>query len=307
LFDETWLARHNSALGTRIAFLNDVNGFTVLQVFPWKTELSAGIDAEAFAKSHLIQPDLFLRIRPGKMNVVTAKLTMAGIHYNEIANNCLSLLNNSQIDKVITLNEEAVVQDYSSQQIASFLRFVQPATGNLQPATDIWDCCAASGGKSILAYDTFKNISLTVSDIRASIINNLKHRFAEAGIKNYKSFVADLSDSRFTIDDSRYDLVICDVPCSGSGTWGRTPEQLYFFTSDKINHYTSLQQKISQKVLPYVKQAGYFLYITCSIFAAENETMVGFIQQRGFTLVNSAVLTGYDKRADTMFAALFKK
>ncbi len=307
LFDETWLANHSSILDTRITFLKEVSGFDVLQIFPWHTNLNAGIDAEAFAKSHLIQPDLFLRLRPRKKDIVASKLTAAGIPYTEINESCLSLPNNSQVDKIITLNEEAVVQDYSSQQIASFLRSVQLETENYKLETRIWDCCAASGGKSILAYDTFKNINLTVSDIRASIINNLKTRFAEAGMKNYKSFVADLSLTPSTLNLTPFELIICDAPCSGSGTWGRTPEQLHFFTADKITYYTALQQKITQNVLPCVKQSGYFLYITCSVFAAENETMADIIKQRGFTLVKSAVLTGYDKKADTMFAALFKK
>jgi 16S rRNA (cytosine967-C5)-methyltransferase len=46
----------------------------------------------------------------------------------------------------------------------------------------VWDCCAASGGKSILVKDTLNSIQLTVSDIRQSILNNLQQRFAVAGI-----------------------------------------------------------------------------------------------------------------------------
>jgi len=321
LYDEIWLEQHNPALNARIAFLHEIHSFAVQQIFPWQADFSDEIDAEAFAISHLTQPNLFLRVRPDKKETVIQKLQSANIQFQQIGENGLVLANNSQADKTITLNKEAVVQDYSSQQISSFFQYIQLETVQMDPLgknrkLDIWDCCAASGGKSIMAYDIFKNITLTVSDVRTSIIHNLRQRFAEAGIKNYTSLVADLSNSPFTTDPapilgsgrhSPYDLIICDAPCTGSGTWGRTPEQLYFFTQDKIRNYSTLQRKIVQTTLPYTKKDGYFLYITCSIFSDENEAAVDLIQQQGFTLVKKAVLAGYDKKADTMFAALLKK
>ena len=62
-----------------------------------------------------------------------------------------------------------------------------------------WDCCAASGGKSILLKDKFPRVQLTVSDIRETILRNLRQRFQRAGIKDYHAFVADLSKPSFLI------------------------------------------------------------------------------------------------------------
>ena len=166
-----------------------------------------------------------------------------------------------------------MVQDYSSQRIAEFLKL----TTNNHPPTTVWDCCAASGGKAILAVDTLPRIQLTVSDVRASIIHNLKERFKEAGIRHYQSFIADLTTQYHS--SKQYDLVICDVPCSGSGTWGRTPEQLYFITTEKIEYYASLQKSIVSNVAKAVKKGGYLLYITCSVYKKENEEVVEFIKQ----------------------------
>lgn len=306
LFDETWMKSHTSLLRKRVAFVQTVHPFEVADIFPWLPVASEGLDAEAFALAHLVQPDLFLRIRPGKKAAVIEKLHQQDISFKQLAENTIALPNASKIDSVIALNKDAVVQDDSSQQIAQLFPLIQHSSKQL---LSVWDCCAASGGKSLLAYDNIKNIALTASDIRTSIIHNLQQRFSEAGIKDYRTFVADLTsqqDLQSAICNLKYLLVLCDAPCSGSGTWGRTPEQLYFFTDDKINHYSSLQQSIVRAIIPHVQKDGYLLYITCSVLKQENEAVVNTIRQQGLQLVKQQLFTGYFTKADTMFGALFK-
>ena len=137
----------------------------------------------------------------------------------------------------------------------------------------------------------------------------LKKRFTEAGIRHYQSFVADVTNAtnlKKAIGLQQFDLIICDAPCSGSGTWGRTPEQLLYFKKNEIINYSNLQKKIAINAVPYLATKGYFLYITCSAFKKENENVVAFIlQQSNLKLVNQVLLKGYEDRADTMFAALF--
>ena len=280
--------------------------YSILNLFPFKEELSKGIETEQFVLSHLKQPDLFLRLRPGKEIIVKQKLEETGIRFDEITDTCIVLFNSSKIDDVIEFNKEAVVQDYSSQQVGSFFEDLKPQTLNLKFA--IWDCCAASGGKSIMLYDLDPTINLTVSDIRESILANLRKRFNEAGIKKYQSLVIDLTKPISNFNSQNFDLIICDAPCSGSGTWGRTPEQLCYFEKNRIDSYASLQQKIVSNVIPHVKPGGYLLYITCSVFKRENEEVVELIK-KGFNLhlIKMEVLKGYDKKADTMFAALLQK
>ena len=163
--------------------------------------------------------------------------------------------------------------------------------------------------------DCFGQMDLVVSDIRKSILENLKERFYKAGIKNYRSCLADLSVPASAanpkpniISSKLFDLILCDAPCTGSGTWCRTPESLYFFSQDKIADYAALQRKIISNTIPHLKKGGYFLYSTCSVFTAENEANVDFIQEQfQLTLIRQELFTGYPQQADTLFAALFKK
>jgi 16S rRNA (cytosine967-C5)-methyltransferase len=137
---------------------------------------------------------------------------------------------------------------------------------------------------------------------------NLGKRFAAAGIKEYTARVIDLAASPPTFPPFLFDLIICDAPCSGSGTWARTPEQLYFWKEENILHYTALQKKILTNIIPFIKPGGYLLYITCSVFRQENEEIVKDVE-KGFGLqpVKMEMLKGYDKKADTMFAALLTR
>jgi 16S rRNA (cytosine967-C5)-methyltransferase len=300
-----WNKKTEYTLEEKISLLN--YSCNVTDIFPWTNELSTAIDAGAFAASHLLQPDLFLRIRPGKKQPVLRKLQEHAISFTFCSQDCLSLANTTKVEDALEMNREVIVQDHSSQRIKEFLQAVKQETVNEIFPIDVWDCCAASGGKSILAVDILQYINLTVSDIRSSIILNLKKRFKEAGIKSYHSFVIDLTTQTINLQPLRFNLIICDAPCTGSGTWGRTPEQRYFFNKEKINYYNQLQKKIVTNTIPYLAQNGFYLYITCSVFKKENEEVVEFIQKNfSMQLVKQEVLIGYDKKADTMFAALFK-
>ena len=296
-----WNKKINSTLPGKIL----IAGIDVEAIFSFTDELSESIDINAFCASFLIQPKLFIRLRPGKQIIVKNKLTAAKIDFEEINNNCLALPNGTKLEEVVNLNREAVIQDMNSQKTGELITSV-----NSDTPPDVWDCCAASGGKSIMACDILSHINLMVSDIRQSILHNLQKRFKEAEIKDYNSFIADLTNYKNihkNLGDKKFDVIICDAPCSGSGTWSRTPEQLTFFNKDEITKYNNLQRSICTNTIPFLKKGGYFLYITCSVFKSENEDIVEFIKlQFLLTLVKMELLKGYEMKADTMFAALFR-
>jgi len=301
-FKPEWNKHIHFSLKEKISIIN--YQFSITDIFPWKKELSEGIDHEKFCESFLIQPYLFLRIRPGNEKTVLAKLSKQNISYKPIDEICIALNNSTKIDQLLNINEEVIVQDYNSQQTINFFQS-QTANSKLKTLT-VWDCCAGSGGKSIMLFDLNKNISITATDIRKSILINLEKRFKEAGISKYKSFVADLSSANRQLSTSSYDLIIADVPCSGSGTWSRTPEALFFFSEREIEKFNKLQKNIMGNVIPRLRKDGKLIYITCSVFKKENEEVVDFIRSTyQLKLKEMQVLKGYDKKADTMFAATF--
>jgi 16S rRNA (cytosine967-C5)-methyltransferase len=198
------------------------------------------------------------------------------------------------------------VQDRSSQQTGNVIVKSQNFADDYK--LQVWDCCAASGGKSIMLADLFEHISLTVSDIRESILQNLKQRFRTAGIQHYTSFISDLSRKQKDLPNAPFDMIVADVPCTGSGTWARTPEQLYFFQEKSLKSFADRQFAIASNCLQWLKPNGHLVYITCSVFASENEEVVQqLVENNLLMLVHDEYITGYLHGADSMYIAILKR
>ena len=278
-------------------------GINLYDVFPFQNEIGEDINKEKYAVSFLEQPLFFLRLRPRKEVMVLEKLTNHNIDFIEVTTSCISLPQGFKTDSFFVTDKEVVVQDRNSQLVFNYL---QRQDVYLKKDVEVWDCCAASGGKSILLYDILHgHVNLHVSDIRPNILNNLRSRFKEAGIKNYHAFTANLLEEQSAIPEIKYDLIICDAPCTGSGTWSRTPEQSHFFDAAKIYEYAAMQLKIASNAIPYLQSGGLFFYITCSVFKKENEDVVATLKQKfHLQVLQMEYLKGYEMQADTMFVAV---
>lgn len=295
------------SISDKISLLQSEYGFKLPEVFPWINHLSDGIAPDQFLQSLFVQPDLYIRMHPNKEKLVKAGLENAGVIFKEIGESTLALPNGTKLDHIfaecLTSNRNTAgsfpfeVQDLSSQQT---LAYFQP-----KRYEHWWDACAASGGKSLLLFSQEPHIKLVVSDIRESVLNNLDERFIGAGLRTYQKKLLDLTQNPDPVlHDFHFDGIILDAPCTGSGTWGRTPEMISQFEEFKIQGFQNLQRTIAANVIKYLKPGKPLIYITCSVFKEENEDMVDYlVKNHGLKLEASEVLKGYEHKADTMFVA----
>ncbi|MBC7745913.1 MAG: RsmB/NOP family class I SAM-dependent RNA methyltransferase [Flavobacterium sp.] len=288
----------------KIAFLESEYGFKTEDVFPFVDHFSAGIDALKFSHSFFSQPDLYIRIHPGKEKLVKTVLEEAAVQYQELNKLTLALPNGTKLDSIFSDFDSGVIktppfeiQDLSSQQT---LAFYKP-----NRYESWWDACAASGGKSLLLFSQEPDIKLVVSDIRESVLNNLDERFIRAGLRTYQKKLLDLTKNADPeLHSYSFDGIILDAPCSGSGTWGRTPEMISQFEEYKIKGFHNLQKSIACNVIKYLKPGKPLIYITCSVFKEENEDVVNYLVSKlNMKLEAIEVLKGYEYKADTMFVA----
>lgn len=296
-----WAATPGTTIADRIAALP--YSFSWNDIFVHDIELSDTIQKEQWVISHFTQPDLFIRLRPGRAEQVLSQLKQSTFSFQSINPSCLSFEAATDLGALDKVNRDYVIQDYSSQQIGELLALMSATA-----VKKVWDCCAASGGKSILAIDTLPNIQLTVSDVRHTILTQLKNRFRQAAVNGYQLFELDLEKDNALPAHFLFDLVIADLPCSGSGTWRRTPEQLSQFSTEQLEHYVIKQKRILAKLPAAIRKGGYLLYSTCSVFKLENEAQVhAFAATHHFTIVQMKLFNGIEQRADTLFGALLQK
>ena len=295
LFEPDWnIAR---PLKDKLSFLKELDLLQVSDVFPFKDDLSSAIDQDDFIHSQFLQPDLFIRVKRGKEKFVKAIFESEGISYQFISEQTVALPNGTSLQRFRDLDGVIEVQDLSSQRTLDFM--------DASSKENWWDACAASGGKALLFLDKHPNTKLLVSDVRMSILRNLDERFERAGIKDYRKKIVDLTkDTTPILGAELFDGIILDAPCTGSGTWGRSPENINYFSARKINEFASLQKEIAKNVSQHLKVGKPLIYITCSVFGKENEEVIAYIQKElGYALESYQVLKGYYEKADSMFVA----
>ncbi|NDF97658.1 MAG: Fmu (Sun) domain protein [Chitinophagia bacterium] len=303
LLRPAWNQRITSSLTEKLAFLSEALPGLVQAIFPYEDLLSKPLAGTNWPLSLLEQPLLFIRLRPGKEQQVIEALQAQSILFEQVGERSLALPATTSLSSWPGLNRDFVIQDLSSQRIGSMLSAL-PASATKK----IWDCCAASGGKSILTIDTLGAVSLTVSDKRKTILQQLHRRFVQAEITDYSAIEIDLTQPVPSSFSDTFSLIWADVPCSGSGTWSRTPEQLYFFQDASLNGFTKLQRDILQTALSRLQPGGYLLYSTCSVFAQENEEQVAWLEKEsGLRCIQQQLFDGSAQQADTLFAALLQR
>ncbi len=131
----------------------------------------------------------------------------------------------------------------------------------------ILDYCAGGGGKSLAVADR-SEARLFAHDANPKRMTDLDPRADRAGVR-----IATLSSGALG-DHAPYDAVLCDVPCSGSGTWRRDPEAKWRLQPSDLATLAETQDTILAEAAPLVRPGGVLIHMTCSVFADENEARV---------------------------------
>ena len=140
-----------------------------------------------------------------------------------------------------------------------------------QPGQTVLDFCAGAGGKTLALAAQMQNKGrIYVHDRDPKRMRPMAARLKRAGIGIVRQMDGDAAADL----KARCQLVMSDVPCSGSGRWRRAPETKWQLTPKSIDDLVALQKEILADSAAYVAPGGRLAYITCSIIARENEHQI---------------------------------
>ncbi|MCR5848928.1 MAG: 16S rRNA (cytosine(967)-C(5))-methyltransferase RsmB [Lachnospiraceae bacterium] len=193
---------------------------------------------------------------------------------------------------------------------------------NVSGGKNILDACAAPGGKSIFLSERFPDSVITACDVSDEKLKKMAENIERCKVSNVKIKKADATV--FNPEWEEYfDVVLCDVPCSGLGVIGKKQDIKYNLSPEGLESLYELQKNILANVSRYVKKDGYLIYSTCTVNKKENEYRVGeFMKNGGFEYSKFAFLpdeykNGYNGRtlsliqgqndSDGFFTAVLKR
>lgn len=194
------------------------------------------------------------------------------------------------------------IQDLSCQLAMQFLK------KNLVNPSIIWDCCCGAGGKAIDLRLIYPNAKLYCSDKRHGILQNLNERFDKLELPRPITKQIDLLKLEQCDFPQNHNLIVADLPCTGSGTWRRNPENLAFFNEESMEVFTSLQKSILINLTERLLKGQYFYFMTCSIFEKENEVNRDFLlNSNKFKLIENVYFGGPKYHSDFIYGCLLEK
>ena len=217
-------------------------------------------------------PPMTLRVNQSKLTGLAyqQKLQAANISSQLLDTQTLLLDQAIHVTDLPGFNEgEVSVQDYAAQMTARCL----DAQANMR----VLDACAAPGGKTchILETAQVQMWALDVSEQRLARVNsNLQRLNLQAHTQ-----VADVAKTDTWWDGQLFDRILLDAPCTASGVVRRHVDIKWLRRESDISSFAAQQKEMLQALWSLLKQGGKLLYVTCSIFAEENELQINnFLQ-----------------------------
>ena len=158
-------------------------------------------------------------------------------------------------------------------QIGDGSRLVAELAAAATPAAkNVWDCCAAPGGKTLVLAHRLAEAQIAATDISAKRMAQTEARF-----RRYDSagrIRCAVADAAAMPGDEKFDLILCDVPCSGTGTLARNPEIRHRLKPEDLSRQAMRQRAILDAALKRLAPGGRLVYSTCSLEPEECEQVV---------------------------------
>lgn len=256
---------------------------------------SKHVNADEVISYQLTKPNVFIRINKSSHAKVINELKEKNISFLQTDINTLSFSNGDKLTQLQSFtNGLFEIQDYASQLCIADIK---------NNVGSWWDCCAGAGGKSLHFLQNNSDVKLLLTDVRPEILDEANMRLARNNLKNYNLKVHDATQPL----SKMFDGIIVDAPCSGSGTWRRAPENYFHFDDMKLENFKKIQLNILKNAWQHLKPGGQLIYITCSMFATENENVVNEAKHFCKSLKSENIIDGGNIGADTMYRALFSK
>lgn len=192
------------------------------------------------------------------------------------------------------------MQDEGSQLAASLVE--------ASPGQTVLDFCSGSGGKTLAIAPRMEGRGqIYLHDIRVHALQEAKKRLRRAGVQNAQFLPP--GHKQLLRLKNKCDWVLIDVPCSGTGTLRRNPDQKWAIDAPMLERLVQEQQKIAEAALPYVKPGGRLVYATCSILPEENERQADFLLANLPLRLERPFLSLLPEEGgmDGFFAAVFQK
>ena len=236
-------------------------GFAAWDVPDWIGALAQadlGAQAEAYAMALRERAPVMLRVNTGLCSGEEAIAFLAAQNIScaphPIAGTALSVTEGARKIAQSHAYEQGWVelQDGASQAAMETLP--------IAPGARVLDYCAGGGGKSLAL--AARGAQMAAWDIAPVRMRDLPARAARAGVQITRLEAPD--------QGAPYGMVLCDAPCSGSGTWRRAPEAKWRLTPDRLEALTQMQDDVLRAAALLVAPGGRLVYATCSVFACEN-------------------------------------
>ena len=209
-------------------------------------------------------PPMTLRVNSSKSNAheYVKLLTRQNIEATTVGGEAVMLAKPIPVDQVPGFMDGVVsVQDYGAQMAAHLL--------DLQPNLRVLDACSAPGGKAGHVLELAK-VQLTALDNDAKRLARVRSNLDRLNLQ--ASLV--LGDASMWTDDKSFDRILADVPCTASGIVRRHVDIKWLRREVDIVSFTQQQAVILANLWHLLSKGGKLLYVTCSIFAEENQQQI---------------------------------